>query len=260
MIWNDFTYYALVSVLLWSAGTAMLYLKASRILSQGIIVSGMVVFSLFISLLWREQGYPPLRTIGETRLWYSLFILITGFITYRRWKYKWLMGYSVMVSTVFILINILKPEIHFVNLMPALQSKWFIPHVTVYIISYALMGAATITALAAFIKHKSSLSARDPLVLLTDNLVYTGFAFLIAGILLGALWAKDAWGDFWTWDPKEVWAFITAAAYLLYIHCRVARYKINYTILLIPLALILLIITWLGVEYLPAAQDSIHNY
>lgn len=280
MIWHNFIYFAAASLLLWIAGTALLYVKTQKTNSsvvdssevqplrvkslkwipEVVIICGMLLFASFIYLLWMEQGYPPLRTIGETRLWYSLFIIITGFLTYRRWKYRWLMGYSILVSAVFIAVNIFKPEIHHVNLMPALQSRWFIPHVTVYIISYALMGAAAITAIAALIREKTRLSEKDPLVLLTDNLVYTGFAFLMAGILMGALWAKEAWGDFWTWDPKEVWAFITAAVYILYIHCRVAGYKTGKVMWIVPIALLCLIITWLGVEYLPVARDSIHSY
>ncbi|MCK9305412.1 MAG: cytochrome c biogenesis protein CcsA [Bacteroidales bacterium] len=260
MIWHSFIYFAGASLLMWIAGTALLYVKSLKRIPEIVIICGMLIFCSFIYLLWDEQGYPPLRTIGETRLWYSLFIIVTGFLTYRRWKYRWLIGYSVFVSAVFIAVNVFKPEIHHVNLMPALQSRWFIPHVTVYIISYALMGAAAITAVAALIRHKSSVTGKDHLVLLTDNLINTGLAFLMAGILMGALWAKEAWGDFWTWDPKEVWAFITAAVYILYIHCRIAGYKTNRILLIVPIALLCLLITWLGVEYLPIAQESIHSY
>jgi hypothetical protein len=51
-------------------------------------------------------------------------------------------------------------------------------------------------------------------------LVSIGFAFLTMGIVMGALWAKEAWGDYWTWDPKETWAAVTWMAYLLYLHAR----------------------------------------
>lgn len=53
-----------------------------------------------------------------------------------------------------------------------------------------------------------------------DNLVYIGTAFLTLGLLFGALWAKEAWGHYWTWDPKETWAFLTWIGYILYIHYR----------------------------------------
>ena len=55
---------------------------------------------------------------------------------------------------------------------------------------------------------------------ITDNLVYVGLAFLTIGMLFGALWAKEAWGHYWSWDPKETWAAITWLAYLIYVHYR----------------------------------------
>lgn len=95
---------------------------------------------------------------------------------------------------------------------------------------------------------------------LVDNLVYIGLGFLLMGMFMGALWAKEAWGDFWSWDPKETWAFITGGAYLVYIHSRIMNYKLKYLLWLLPIAFILLMITWVGVNYLTAAQWSIHVY
>ena len=85
--------------------------------------------------LWEYLQRPPLRTMGETRLWYSFFMGIAGLLTYIRWKYRWILSFSTLLSTVFVVINLLKPEIHDQSLMPALQGVWFIPHVTVYMFS-----------------------------------------------------------------------------------------------------------------------------
>ncbi len=90
--------------------------------------------------------------------------------------------------------------------------------------------------------------------------MYAGFGFLILGMLMGCLWAKEAWGHFWSWDPKETWAFITAAAYLVYIHMRMQKYHPKFTLWMLPIAFVLLLITWIGVNYLPSAQGSIHVY
>ncbi len=265
MIWNEFIYFAIGSLLLWVLGIAALYLCSRRLLSDLLICAGLILFISFIVLLWTDLCHPPLRTIGETRLWYSLFLVLVGYLTYLRWSYKWLVAYSTLVSTVFILINILKPQIHNENLMPALQSIWFVPHVTVYILAYAMMGAATIASLIALFgrsgrgkNHKEGYE--EHLASMIDDLVYIGLAFLISGILMGAVWAKQAWGDYWTWDPKETWAFITAATFLAYVHSRKAGYNLKIILWIIPLGLILLMITWLGVSYLPAAQGSIHIY
>lgn len=256
-MWDYFIYYSLLALLLWIAGVVSLYLFKKELIGKALIIAGIIVFSLFIGKLWLEQGYAPLKTMGDTRLWYSLFIILVGFFTYLRWRYKWLVGYSTIVSAVFIIINLLKPELHKTNLMPALQSVWFVPHVTVYILSYALLGAATIASLIAIKEERKENRRLLPLI---DNLVYIGVGFLMLGMLMGAVWAKEAWGDYWSWDPKEIWAFITASAYLVYIHARLRRYNLKYILWLLPVAFMLLMITWIGVNYLPAAQGSIHVY
>ncbi len=257
MTWNDFIYFAITSAAFWFVGIAALYLSKKRFLCNFFITAGIAVFATFIVGLWIGTGHPPLKTMGETRLWYSFFLVLVGYITYLRWGYKWIVAYSVSVSLVFILINLLKPQIHTANLMPALQSIWFVPHVTVYILSYAMLGAATIGSIIAL--NKSS-KIEEKLMSMIDDLVYIGLAFLLMGMLMGAVWAKAAWGDYWTWDPKEIWAFVTASTYLVYIHSRKAEYKAKVILWIIPVGLILLMITWLGVNYLPAAQGSIHIY
>ena len=96
---------------------------------------------------------------------------------------------------------------------------------------------------------------------LADNLVYIGFAFLTLGLIFGALWAKEAWGHYWTWDPKETWAFLTWMGYMIYMHYRYHRpANINGPLWTLTLAFVILLIAWFGVNYLPSAQSSVHVY
>ncbi len=93
-----------------------------------------------------------------------------------------------------------------------------------------------------------------------DKLVYIGFGLIVLGMLMGAVWAKEAWGHYWSWDPKETWAFITVTAYLMFIHLRLQQNKTRASIWVLLLAFVLLMITWKGVNYLPSAKNSIHVY
>lgn len=261
MGWSSFIYFAAGSIALWGGGVALLYLLKKALPGKVAIITGTLLFASFIVLLWIGQGYPPLRSMGETRLWYSLFLVLVGYIIYNHWGYRWIMAYSGLVASVFIIINLLKPELQGTNLMPALRSGWFVPHVTFYILSYALLGAATIASIVALVEMKREPSnAGERLLPLIDNLVYSGVALLMIGLLMGALWAKEAWGDYWSWDPKETWAFITAAGYLTYIHARIRRYNLKMLLYILPFAFLLLMITWIGVNYLPAARESVHVY
>ena len=261
MSWDSFIYFAILTVAFVWTGAIFAWLdkgKRSSIYNIGAILStvaSLSVFSVFIIGLWLSLERPPMRTMGETRLWYSFFAILSGLLTYLRWKHKWILSFSAVLSTVFIIINLLKPEIHDQSLMPALQSVWFIPHVTVYMFSYSLLGCAFIFALVAFV------TGREDFLPATDVLVYTGLAFLTLGMLSGSLWAKQAWGQYWNWDPKETWAAITWMSYLAYIHLRIYRKgSVKMLSLLIVFSFLCLQMCWWGINYLPTAQDSIHVY
>ena len=94
-----------------------------------------------------------------------------------------------------------------------------------------------------------------------DNLAYTGIGFLLIGLILGAIWAKAAWGTYWGWDQKETWAAITLAAYLLFLHHRKFHpADLRTSIWLLILSFLFLQMCWYGVNYLPSAKGSIHTY
>jgi len=259
MTWNEFLWFAIPAMICWILAGIMVYKCKKAVIIEGLMIAGIIIFAAFIVGLWIGQQRPPLRTIGETRLWYSFFLAMVGYLTYKHWKYKWLLSFSSLIACVFVCINVFKPEIHSTTLMPALQSYWFVPHVTVYILSYAMLGAATI---ASFIQLANIGKGKPDKNLygLMDNVVYIGFGFLILGMLMGAIWAKEAWGHYWSWDPKETWAFVTSAAYLIYIHMRLQKQHAKIVLWTLPVAFVLLMITWIGVNYLPAAQGSIHVY
>ena len=258
--WDHFTAFAIPVLISWMLAIITLFASKKRWLNKIFTLAGIVGFATFIVLLWISLDRPPMRTMGETRLWYSFFLSTIGFVMYAKWKYSWIQAFSLVVASVFVFINIFKPEIHSKNLMPALQSIWFVPHVTAYILSYSFLSAAAISAVILLWQYKKQ-KETAPLDAFTDNLVYVGFGLLMTGLLIGAIWAKEAWGHYWSWDPKETWAFITAAAYLIYIHVRLRESRPKkFTLWLIIFSFIFLMITWKGVAYLPSAQGSVHVY
>ena len=259
MIWDYFIWFAAVSALLWITGSVLAW-RGRRSPALVSYIAGTLVFFSFMIAMWVALERPPMRTMGETRLWYSFFMAVAGIIVYSRWKYKWILSFSTIMALVYITVNLLKPQIHTKSLMPALQSPWFAPHVIVYMFSYGMLGAATIMALYVLIFKKDDVTARETST--TDNLVSTGLAFLTFGMLFGALWAQEAWGTYWAWDPKETWAAITWLTYLLYVHYRISRPKDHQTAMwILILAFICLQICWWGINYLPSAHaTSVHVY
>lgn len=252
-------YFALPAVLLWAVGAWMAF-RSRRAWALTLTGIGLLVFASYIVLMWMSLERPPLRTMGETRLWYAFFLPLAGLLTYARWRYKWILSFSTLLATVFVCINLLKPEIHNKTLMPALQSPWFAPHVIIYMFAYALLGAAAVVAIYLLFK-RSGKGDSDPL-LLCDDLVSVGLAFMTMGMLTGALWAKEAWGHYWSWDPKETWAAVTWFAYLTYLHLRCnRRMRRMLALSLLVISFACLQMCWWGVNYLPAAQgSSVHTY
>lgn len=248
----------------WLIGLILFYLtrknKRLFIIGNILINLGIIIFFSYIIYFWILLERPPLRTLGETRLWYSFFLSLIGMVLYYRWKILWMPLYSLFLSAIFIIVNYLNPDYFDKTLMPALQSPYFVPHVIVYLFAYAVLGATALISLREiYMFGKDKFSLKN--LYLADNLVYIGFSFLTFGLLLGALWAKEAWGSYWTWDPKETWAMVSWLFYLLYIHYRAHKAQNFQTALwILALAFVFLIICWFGINYLPTANNSVHTY
>lgn len=294
MSWDSFVWFALAASVSWLSGAVMSVVSKRRMPAVLLTGVGSIIFITFIVGVWVTLGRPPLRTMGETRLWFSLFLSLIGLGVYLRWRYRWVLPFGCLMAVMFACINIFKPEIHTEELMPALRSPWFVPHVIVYMFAYAVMGIATILAVRILwltrkpvtepveaTSQPGALSKR-PLeadLRLCDTLVRIGWGFLTMGIVMGALWAKQAWGDYWTWDPKETWAAATWLSYLLYLHLRQGQgsalpsvtepvevtshssKSLRRTLFLLIFSFLLLQMCWWGVNYLPSAQGfSLHTY
>jgi len=230
-------------------------LKGLRLISGLFNISGMLALLVLILYLWVTHKRPPLQTLGDTRLWYSLLLTICGLVINYKLKLTWPLWSCQFFALIFITIDFFNQSAFDTLLPPALLSIYFIPHVVVYIIAYALLTAGTIIGV------KNILDNDEFLVNSVDEIISMGYAFLTAGLLLGALWAKQAWGHYWTWDTKETWAFITWMIYLIYLHLRYFyAKKIKLAKWYLLGALVILFISWFGVNYLPTASQSIHTY
>ncbi len=252
--WNIFPWFASATALLAVVGSLLAF-GNRRVAALVTSLLGIALLSAFVVLLWIGLERPPMRTMGETRLWYSLFLLVAGVATYARWRFRWVLGFSALLSTVFMVINCLRPELHDKSLMPALQSAWFMPHVAVYMFSYALLGVATLMAIYYLVKRDSRVLSA------IDNLLGGGLALFTVGMLTGALWAKQAWGEYWSWDAKEAWAAATWFLYLVAIHLRLLNPRgVQKFCIVLVVAFLSLQMCWYGVNYLPSAKNSIHSY
>ena len=170
MSWDQFVIFAIVALLCWGIGAVAAWRGKRQWMIYTATLAGLAVFFAFILGMWISLERPPMRTMGETRLWYSFFLPLAGIITYSRWRYKWILSFSFILSLVFVCINLFKPEIHNKTLMPALQSPWFAPHVIVYMFAYAMLGAAAVMAVYLLWIKKKTPAEREKLLHLMSSL------------------------------------------------------------------------------------------
>lgn len=262
MTWVEFPYVAFSAMACWGGGSLLdVFSGRQRALKvPGILLMlvGTAIMVSFLVVFWAGLDRPPLRTLGETRLWYATLIPVVGFLVEYRWKVGWLKYYCVMLASFFLVINLLYPDVYDRSLMPALQSVWFVPHVVVYLVGYVLLAASSAAAWHNIYRNIRSTATSDEA--LSHYLALLGFVFLTFGLVFGALWAKEAWGHYWTWDPKETWALIAWLIYLGYMHANSAKVNKKWLQWYLALAFLVLLVSWFGVNYLPSAQNSVHSY
>ena len=190
----------------------------------------------------------------------GIFMMLAGtvlLVLYTHWRMKRLLPIGVLLVVALAIVSHLIPVFRS-NLVPALQSPWFYPHILVYIVCYSLMGVAAVIAIYGLIRRPLP-SYISPL---TSSIVYIGLIFMTFGMMFGAFWAKEAWGHYWSWDPKETWAAITWLSYLVYVHYRLLpRHKERLALWMLIISFALLQMCWWGINYLPSAQgSSVHTY
>ncbi len=141
-------------------------------------------------------------------------------------------------------------------LVPALRSIWIQIHVPFMMVSYGAFGVAAVTAVLDLTTQKRN--PNPELEWLTAKLIAFGFIFLTIGILLGAVWANEAWGTYWGWDPKETCALLTWLIYAIYLHGKyVTGWKGARLSWVAVLGFVGVLFTYLGVSFL---LSGLHSY
>ena len=117
------------------------------------------------------------------------------------------------------------------NLMPALRSSWLGIHVSTVIIAYGAFGVSFVLSIIFLLRDRMKengfwdqhIPKKEKLDTISYRCVSLGMMFLTVTIGIGGIWAEDAWGSYWSWDPKETWALVTWIIYLVYLHLRIRR-------------------------------------
>lgn len=182
-------------------------------------------------LIGTDVGHIPVSNLYEV---FVLFSLITGLLyLYYEGRYATRrMGAFVLLvisaAVAFLLWYSFSREAHEIQpLIPALQSYWMKVHVPANFIGYGAFALAAMIGVADLLVRRGILASRLPSLDVLGDVMYKaiaiGFAFFTIATILGALWAAEAWGTYWQWDPKETWAFIVWLNYAAWLHIRLTK-------------------------------------
>jgi len=162
------------------------------------------------------------------------------------------------LSVLAVLLVVLHIRMLTRQLVPVLRSPFFSIHISTIVTAYALLIGIAVVGIIALVKPKDQLRL-ERLKSLSTAMLYPAVALLAAGIFIGAIWANVSWGNYWSWDPKEVWALITLLVYAAPLHEKLWKMfqKPLFFHIYGILAILSVVITYFGVNLI---LGGVHAY
>ncbi len=193
--------------------------------------TGMLVRWYESYLVGTDVGHIPVSNLYEVFILFSLITALFYLYYEMRYNTRSLGAFVLLVISAavgfLIWYTVSRDAQEIQPLVPALQSWWMKIHVPANFIGYGTFSLAAMVASAYLLKSHGKLEDRLPSLELLDDVMYkaiaVGFAFFTIATILGALWAADAWGGYWSWDPKETWALIVWLNYAAWLHMRLMK-------------------------------------
>ena len=251
--------------------------------------------NLFITLQllfrWSISGHFPISNLYESLYFLTWGMTLGQLLIEREYQSPIIPSIAIPVELLtvafacFVLPDDLKISS---NLVPALRSSWLVMHVSVVMLSYAaLIIGSLLSTSVLFINNNKPLQIRssssgiggfkipsnysvsdfvDPIEFshseeldtLSYRSILIGFVLLTLGLISGAVWANEAWGTWWSWDPKETWAFISWLFYAAYLHMRISKgWQGRRPALLASTGFLVVLVCYLGVNFLGI---GLHSY
>ena len=235
-----------------------------------------IIFNSFLILSWTGimillclrgyiSGRVPMGNGFETLLFLSSCIMLLALLFQRRFFLFLPFGFIFSGLVLFVSgMGMMNPQI--THLQPVLHSPLLGIHVSLIMMAYSLFGFVTLNAVVAFLRMMIARKSKPrsqtyhdiiQMALMSKILLYPALFLLVAGIVVGAAWAEVSWGNYWSWDPKEIWALITAFVYTVAIHPAILppeRPLFFHGYLLF--AFLSVLMTYFGVNYLFGGMHS----
>ena len=246
-------------------------------------------------LRWWQSGHFPISNLYESLCFLAWACTLTQLLVERSWPSPLVaaaatpMGLGCVAFASFALPDRLQEAS---PLVPALRSSWLVMHVSVIMVSYAALLVGSLLSIAVLLIDRDNalelrsssigsggfrraalegapsstdldlesvaFSRSEQLDSLSYRTITFGFLLLTVGIISGAVWANEAWGSWWSWDPKETWALICWLVYAAYLHTRLSRgWQGRKPALVAAVGLVVIVVCYIGVNLLGI---GLHSY
>jgi cytochrome c-type biogenesis protein CcsB len=242
--------------------------KYLRKIGRGIFFTGAIIHTTNIIARYFEAGHTPITSHHESVSFFA-WSVAWCYLSFR-WRYtvKNLGTFVATLTLVLMLIAAFSSR-DIIPLVPALQSWWLPVHASISIIANAFLALACIGGIMYLLQERelkrkrfglffTRLPSLEALDKLNHHCLTVGFLLLTLGIISGSIWAKQAWGAYWHWDPKETWSLITWFLYAALVHQRfTVGWRGRRAAIMTVLAFLSVLFTFWGVNYL---LEGVHTY
>lgn len=228
-------------------------------------LAGLILHIVIMTLRGIYSRRVPLVYSYEFASAFALGVCVLSILFQCRSSFRALGVFSMPIITLLMLYS--SSQNRGMNaLMPALNSGWLVYHVSTVIVAYSAFCVAFVISLVFLLRDRIKpgnfwdrhIPEKDMLDLYSYRASQLGLVFLTVTIILGALWAEQAWGNYWTWDPKETWSLITWLIYAMYLHLRMGRgLKGKVAAIFAVIGFICVLFTYIGVNTL---LPGLHSY
>lgn len=260
-----------VTVLMYVAAMVLFFLfvvaKKERFAKIAVVVQmvGLVLHTAALVCRGIGAGRLPMTNQYEFATSFAWGLSLVSLIFILRFKFPTLGAFAAPV--IILVIGYAAMQSREVReLMPSLRSSWLGIHVSTAIIAYGSFGVSFVLGLIFLLRERmrdsdfwnQHVPSRDKLDLIGYRSVCLGLLFLSFTMITGAIWAEQAWGSYWSWDPKETWSLVTWLVYAAYLHLRIRRgWRGKTAAIFAVVGFICVIFTYIGVNtFLP----GVHSY
>jgi cytochrome c-type biogenesis protein CcsB len=204
--------------------------KEIRATARGILVAGGVLHTIYLIVRYFEAGHTPLTNHHEAVSFFAWSVTWAYLSFHWRYNVKNLGTFvSPLITGLIIIATFSSREI--MPLPPALKSSWLPIHASIAILANGFLALAFCGGIMYLLQERelkekrfglfyTRLPSLEALDNLNNHCLAVGFPLLTLGIITGSIWAKQTWGTYWQWDPKETWSLITWFLYAALLHQR----------------------------------------